>query len=401
MGVAPVSAEPAFTVVTVLHNNSGLIPELAATVMELGAPVIFYDSASTDGSADAVRKLIPGAKVVPGANLGFGHGNNIASGLVDTEYILFLNSDARIGRDSLETLAAHLDCQPSVAAAQPLVRAWNWPLVTAGSGVFVTPFGEAWDSRFMHLERTPGSEISAPPAVTAAVSLWKTSAFREVGGFDEGYFMYFEDADLCLRASAAGWGFSVLRGASALHRVGSSSRRRDASLWELASSVRLARRFIGAGRLPRGFISHEIRIELGLLSRRRPWLGRLRTVVRALRAPVTTVGLSASVRSILHGSPEDQPFPRPGPLGPGFRGKYLAPFGVFTSSGGAVRLYSPFGFVSGGVCNSRGETTESFGIEAGKSVSVRLLNDGGLSYIFCDRSDSRLEVCVEGERGKG
>ncbi|MFO7627547.1 MAG: glycosyltransferase family 2 protein [Candidatus Fermentibacteraceae bacterium] len=380
------------TVVTVLHNNAGLLPQLAETITGLGTGAVIYDSGSSDDSAGAAARLLPGARVVSGENLGFGHGNNIAARQVDTGYILFLNSDARIEAGSLGMLVAHLDENASVAGVQPLIRAWKWPLVTAGSGVYVTPYGEAWDARFMHLERSAGDAVTAPPAVSAAVSLWRTDAFRAVGGFDPGYFMYFEDADLCLRARALGWDFSVLRRASALHMTGASSDRSRASLWELASSVRLARRFLGGGELPRGFLAREARIELVLLRRGKPWIERLRVLSKALGVKVRPVELPPNVLSSLHGKPSDLPLPRPGPSGPGIQGTTIAPYGVFTTSGATVTLRSRGPAVSGGMCDAGGTLRETFFVKAGGAIRLRLLTEGGLSYIFCDRPDSRLEV---------
>ncbi len=380
------------TVVTVLHNNVGLLPQLAETINGLGTSAVIYDSGSSDDSAGEAARLLPGARVVSGENLGFGHGNNIAVRHVETGHILLLNSDARIEAESLEMLVAHLEDNESHAGVQPLIRAWKWPLVTAGSGVYVTPYGEAWDARFMHLERTAGDDVPSPPGVSAAVSLWRTDAFRAVGGFDPGYFMYFEDADLCLRARALGWGFSVLRRASALHMIGASSDRFHASLWELASSVRLARRFLGGGRLPRGFLAREARIELYLLRRGKPWKQRLRVLTNELGARVSPVDLPPDVLSGLHGQPSDLPLPRPGPLGPGLQGTSIAPYGVFPASGAFVTLRSRGASVSGGMCDAGGTLRETFLVPPGGSIQLRLLTEGGLSYIFCDRPDSRLEV---------
>lgn len=389
------------TVVTVLHNNAGLMPQLADAINGLGACAVIYDSGSSDSSADVAVRLMPGARVLSGGNLGFGHGNNTAVRQVETPYILFLNSDARIEAGSLEMLIAHLDENAPVAGVQPLIRAWKWPLVTAGSGVYVTPFGEAWDARFMHLERSAGDAVPTPPGVSAAVSLWRTDAFRAVGGFDPGYFMYFEDADLCLRARALGWEFSVLRRASALHMIGASSDRVRASLWELASSVRLARRFLGGGRLPRGFLAREARIELFLLRRGKPWKQRLRALTKELGARVAPVELPPGVLTSLHGQPSDFPLPRPGPLGPGIHGTSISPYGVFTASGACVTLRSHGPSVSGGMCDADGKLRETFIVKAGGHTQLRLLKEGGLSYIFCDRPDSRLEVTFDNIPSQG
>lgn len=382
------------TAVTVLYNNSGLLPALAKTLSRLRIPVVIYDSGSTDGSGKAAETGVPGATVIHGENRGFGWGCNAGADLVETEYILFLNSDASIEPEDLSLLEEHLKSDSGVAGAQPLIRAWNWPLVTAGRGVFVTPFGEAWDAGFMHLEPEPCRTVLRTPGVSAAVSLWRTRAFRALEGFDPGFFMYFEDADLCLRASVQGWRFSVIMEARARHRIGSSSPRSRASLWELASSVRLARRFLGGGRLPRGFLARETRIQLRLLLSGKPWLPRQRILLRSMAKPVDPVILPERVRTGLHGLPEDMPLPRPGPRGPGMQGRYLAPYGVFPSDGREMVLYSPFRQVTGGVCHDHGETAERFMIPKGERITLRLPSGGGLSYIFCDCPGARVEVAL-------
>ncbi len=200
------------TAAVVTYNAAGLADLMADARGSLGSlPWVIHDSGSIDGTCDILRSRMPGCNVICGVNRGFGYGNNRCLEKIGTEYTLFLNSDASLDRDALKELTAFLDDNPDHAAVQPLVRLMGWKIVTASRGVFLTPAGEAWDAGFMHLEPGPSLRPERVPAVTAAVSLWRTEVLRELGGFDEGFFMYFEDADLSLRAGAAGWKLSVGR----------------------------------------------------------------------------------------------------------------------------------------------------------------------------------------------
>ena len=248
----------------VTYQGEDLVKDLAETLALLpGVGCVVYDSGSTDQTTSLVKEYIPGAQLICGKNMGFGYGNNRCFENIETEYTLLLNSDARIDGKSLSLLVEFLDENPSFAGVQPLVRLWGWKMVTLSRGVFLTQYGEAWDSGFMHLEPFVPTEPQEVPAITAAVSLWRTDVLKTVNGFDEKFFMYFEDADLSLRVQAAGWKLAVAAIAMAEHMMGASSTRKEAALWELASSIRMFRKYMGKS--PWALIRREIRILLGSL----------------------------------------------------------------------------------------------------------------------------------------
>jgi teichuronic acid biosynthesis glycosyltransferase TuaH len=197
--------------------------DLPAAVRSLptGTRVIVVDNASTDGSADVARAL--GCEVVRNtSNAGFGRAvNRVVRELVRAETMLLLNPDACIDAANLARLLAALD-DPLVAVAGPRLqdddgddqRPW-WP--------FPSPAG-AWREAFgLHMLRRDRYDRSADvPFVVGACLAVRTSAFRDVGGFDERYWLYGEEADLCRRLAHHGWRVRYVADALASHTGGVS-----------------------------------------------------------------------------------------------------------------------------------------------------------------------------------
>ncbi len=279
------------TVLTVTYNSAGLLAELVPALEALGrtSRIIVVDSASVDGTAREIRKALPTALVIePGVNAGFGAACNAGLRLVGTPMTLLLNPDAGLGPESLAHLADVLRSDPGLAAVQPLVRLRDWPEVTAGRGIAVTRFYEGYDLGFMRFEPHPSTDLRSIPGAGAAVSLWRTDVLKSLSGFDEGIFMYFEDIDLCIRAALSGWRFALAPKAVGTHMVGVLSTRREAALWELESSLRIALKFSPGGRAATlaPFVAREVRTAAASARRGAPTLGRLRAVFRAFASRV-------------------------------------------------------------------------------------------------------------------
>jgi GT2 family glycosyltransferase len=403
------------TVVCVLWNSRELLPELAGTVEALArvCRVILADNGSTDGTADEARRLVSGAEIMEtGRNGGFGWGNNRALEMVGSPFTLLLNSDASIGTGSLEVLTESLSSDPGLAAVQPVLRSWEWPLLCAGEGVSMTRYGEGYDLRFLHFDPAgPGGRPITVPGVTAAVSLWRTEALRRAGGFDESIFMYFEDVDLCMRLGARGWRFAVVPEVRALHRSGASSTRTAASAWELTSSAYLTRKFFGGGSrtLPRYWRRRELRTRLSCIRRGTPWTWRLAAVGKGRRLPCVPVELPGELVSMMDSRPLDLPGPRPGPsrpldpggrllTGPGFLQVEGPPVfrgcGCISVADGtrfALTLSTPGRSRSGAVLDAGGQVLQRFDTGPGKPVRVEASGTTSV-YVSLDERDAVAEV---------
>ena len=202
-------AWPKVTVVIVNWNGERFLDRcLAALMAQTVAPheIILVDNASSDGSVDIVRRYPVVQLMLPGQNTGFARGNNlaIAASSAESEWIALLNPDAYAEPRWLETLLLAVKSHPEFDVfGSKLVNAAN-PALLDGAGDAYHISGLVW--RMAHGVVAPPSgererEVFSP---CAAAALYRRSAVRELGGFDEDYFCYVEDVDLGFRLRLAG-----------------------------------------------------------------------------------------------------------------------------------------------------------------------------------------------------
>jgi len=204
-------AAPAVAVVVVGHDSAG---DLAATLPALtaqlrpGDELVVVDNASADGTAAAARALAPAATVIEtGANLGFAGGCNAGARGSRAPLLLFLNPDAIPAPGCIEALRACAQRRPGWGAWQALVTMAGGRLVnTAGNEVHYLGFG--WAGRCGEPVAAAADAAEVGFASGAALVV-RREAWDAAGGFDDRYFMYGEDLDLCLRLRLAGWAIGI------------------------------------------------------------------------------------------------------------------------------------------------------------------------------------------------
>jgi GT2 family glycosyltransferase len=216
----------------VVNFNGG--ERLRQCLASLGAPrpdleVVLVDNGSSDGSLAMVREEFPYVRVLAQtANLGFGAANNLAAATTSGEALLLLNADAWLEPDALTILARRLAADDRLALVAPRLvypdgrRQFSWSPERGVLGEAMQRLrnpheGSAWAHGRLALAL---ARLAGRPWFTAACVLVRTAAFRGVGGFDEGFFMYFEDVDLCVRLRAAGWRLAEEPAAVARHAGG-------------------------------------------------------------------------------------------------------------------------------------------------------------------------------------
>lgn len=181
------------TVIVVTYNSAhcidGLIPALSSV-----KHVMFVDNASEDGTTDSALEKLPHAVILRNdRNLGFGAANNRALREVKTPYALLLNPDCL---PSVQAIAQLLDAAsrfPKAAIIAPHLTGKDGKLELN----YRWPYSH-WDSQ--------GPQASGPCCVgfvCGAVMLFNMEVMREIGFFDETFFLYYEDEDLCQRAFMA------------------------------------------------------------------------------------------------------------------------------------------------------------------------------------------------------
>lgn len=177
--------------------------------------VVVVDNGDDAGTAALVHDVLPDAGVVePHENLGFARATNLGITRGEAEYVLVLNPDAALFAGTLDRLLAVLDGRPEVAVVGPKLLRADGSLDHAARRSFPTPLGAlahfAGVGRLVRSGplaqyRAPAVTAGAVDAVNGAFMLMRRSALESVGLFDEGYWMYMEDLDLCYRLGKAGW----------------------------------------------------------------------------------------------------------------------------------------------------------------------------------------------------
>jgi N-acetylglucosaminyl-diphospho-decaprenol L-rhamnosyltransferase len=240
-------------------------PELAAGAVELTAVIVNYnagpelrtalrsvademtgraweavvvDNASADGSADVVAEFAPHARVVRNpTNVGFGRGINQGSAASSAPLVLIMNPDCRLERGAVTAMRAELEAHPRCAIVGPQVldpdgsvqgSARGDPDMLTGLFGRTSPLQRLLPSSASAkrnvVTSTNSRESTVVDWVSGACVLARRAAFEEVGGFDPRYFLYWEDADLCRRLRGRGYEVRYVPAATAVHRVGQSSR---------------------------------------------------------------------------------------------------------------------------------------------------------------------------------
>ncbi len=252
-------------VVVVSYNTRELTRECLDSVYaslersELDAVVYLVDNASSDDSADMVRTHFPQVRLIASPeNLGFAGGNNLAlrdlgfgrpeqeSGGCSNLQVLFLNPDTVVLDEAIETLCRFMRSRPRVGlAGVALVHsdggvqhsAFRFPSLAQAFLDFFPLNQRLLDSRLNG--RYPRSLYDAgnPFPVDhplGAVMMVRGEAIRQIGLMDEGFFMYCEEIDWCMRMKARDWEIQCVPGARIVHHVAQSTRQfRDRMFIEL------------------------------------------------------------------------------------------------------------------------------------------------------------------------
>jgi N-acetylglucosaminyl-diphospho-decaprenol L-rhamnosyltransferase len=193
-----------------------------------------------NGDAPAARRTLANNGLAPplvvtGRNLGYGAGvNRGLAALAPGEFVMICNPDIEVHPGAVGKLVATLESHPSWAivgpsiltpagASYPSARRFPSLVVAAGHAILGVLFPS---NEFTRRYRTP--DLPANPTavdwVSGACFLARRSALEAIGGFDESYFMFAEDMDLCWRAGQAGWGVGFDPAAVVTHHEGVSRR---------------------------------------------------------------------------------------------------------------------------------------------------------------------------------
>lgn len=312
-------------VLIVTYNSAEQIATCLRSVLAecegVSQQIIVVDNASRDDTVGIIRREFPDVILVePGRNLGFAAGVNEAARHANAEFLLLLNPDTEVRGHAVDrvvefarahprhgfyggrTLKPDGSLEPSSCWGAPTL--WSLFLYAVGATTFAPRHPVLDPESLGGWRRDSVREVGI---ITGCFLLADRVAWERLGGFDERYFMYGEDADLAIRARAAGYRPVITPDAVVMHEVGSSSARPIDKMMllfrgkaELArtqwTGVRqaLALRFLAAGVALRAALSRGRDDRWPQLWRRRhEWLpgysGAIRPEVTAAAVPVPTV----------------------------------------------------------------------------------------------------------------
>jgi N-acetylglucosaminyl-diphospho-decaprenol L-rhamnosyltransferase len=215
--------------------------------------VVVVDNASPEDPLPAVAEL-PVTMVRAPRNGGFSYGCNLGALEGDAPYILLLNPDARIDAGSLGAMRAVLERDPAVGVVGPRILDDDGALLysrrryprlrsTLAQALFLHRIFRtaAWSDEVVR-DRGAYEQPGDVEWLSGACLLVRRSAFDQIGGLDEGFFLYCEDTDLCRRLADGGWAVRYEPGATARHEEGSSAPRHGLEAVHASSRVRYARK---------------------------------------------------------------------------------------------------------------------------------------------------------------
>jgi GT2 family glycosyltransferase len=240
------------------------------SVGSLNGDLMVVDNGSCDGTAEAIRSAHPRWRVLNlTENPGYGAALNRAFMSSDSPYLLALNADVSLDQGALAAMLAFVDAHPACGVVAPRLRYPDGSPQPSAKRIQSLAFalGEVlWvhelipqnplvQRLYYHEgDLSPGATVET---VSGATMLIRRDAYRRVGGFDEGFRMYFEETDFCLRLNQCGYRSAVCEAATAVHWHGASTSRTAARQVEYyLSYIRFFRKHRGnwAARLLTGAI---------------------------------------------------------------------------------------------------------------------------------------------------
>lgn len=202
--------------------------------------IILIDNNSRDDSVERISAEFPDVLLIANSdNVGFARANNQGIEVASGRYVLLLNSDTVVRKDTLETMVSFMDSRPDLGASGCKVILPDGSLDKACKRGFPTPsasfyYAFGFSKLFPARPRFNGYQLGyldpdqdyPVDCLVGAFMLLRRETIEQVGGLDEAFFMYGEDLDWCFRIKEAGWGIYYYPRTSIVHLKGGSARRR-------------------------------------------------------------------------------------------------------------------------------------------------------------------------------
>lgn len=259
------------SIIIVSYNTRAMtlacLASIGAQTHRVSTEIIVVDNNSPDGSAQAIGEVAPHARLLARAdNLGFARANNLAAEIAQGEHLLLLNPDTIILDRAIERLLAFACAHPEagICGGRTLhadgrldptcafARMTPWSLLCRTTGLAnLFPSSPLFNSEPMPgWQRDTAREVDV---IAGCFLMVRRDLWQRLGGFDPAFFMYGEEADLCLRARALGARPMLAPEATIIHLGGASERTHAGKMVKLlAAKVELIERYFPTWLRPLG-----------------------------------------------------------------------------------------------------------------------------------------------------
>lgn len=229
--------------IVIVNWNAGpqlrdCVESIFAHERELLGSVTVVDNASIDGSAEFCRQDERVRLIEPGRNLGFGTACNLGASYGSASYVLFLNPDTRFLRETLASVVSVMERREWASVGACSIRlvddddtAWRHCSRFPTPSTFLSislGLTRLMPKAFPPLELVNMSHLEDAPVdhVMGAFYFIRRAVFEQIKGFDERFFVYYEDLDLSLRVHQAGFSIRYLAGPAIFHRTAGTTQGR-------------------------------------------------------------------------------------------------------------------------------------------------------------------------------
>lgn len=220
-------------VIILNYNGKDVIERCIASVLESDYPnleIVVVDNNSTDGSLEFIKRKFSKVNFIKNSrNIGFAAGNNVGIRFAIermADYVFVLNNDAWIKKDTISKLVSFSLKNNNLGIISPVIRDSN-------GGVWFKKGKIDWlKMRAIHVDTGRDTEY-----ITGCAMLIKKEVFSKIGLFDEDYFLYYEDADLSIRANRAGFGLGIDSNTEVFHCENSEKANPDKIYWLVLSGL--------------------------------------------------------------------------------------------------------------------------------------------------------------------
>ena len=209
-------SSPKVSIIIVNYNGKELLQKCLDSLLKVNYDnfeIILVDNNSTDGTVEFITKNYPSLIIIKlDSNKGFAEPNNVAAKISKGKYLLFLNNDTVVTPNFISEMVKVMETDKKIAVCQSLLLKPDGSVDSSGD--FIDHLGVVYNSK------TKIDEIREVSSARGASMLVRSDIFEKLDGFDQKFFITFEDVDLCWRSWILGYRVLIIPTSIVYHEGG-------------------------------------------------------------------------------------------------------------------------------------------------------------------------------------